>query len=61
MQGLGVTRDSDLFEVGGCLVRLAMWPTERLWEHVEEAVAGELLASCVEIDFHRNSVIIYKI
>ena len=35
MQELGVTRTSDLFEVAGCLLRLALWPTDLLWREVE--------------------------
>ena len=27
---------SNLFDVAGCLLRLAMWPTDALWERVEE-------------------------
>lgn len=31
---LGVNSTSDLLEVAGCMLRLALWPTERLWEEV---------------------------
>jgi hypothetical protein len=31
---LGVGSTSDLYEVAGCMLRLALWPTEHLWEEV---------------------------
>lgn len=31
---LGVSKDDDLMQVAGCLLRLSMWPTERMWEEV---------------------------
>lgn len=31
---LGVNRTSDLYEVAGCMLRLALWPTEMLWTEV---------------------------
>ena len=33
---LGITENSDLYEVGGCLLRLAMWPTDMLFNEVFE-------------------------
>ena len=33
---LGVRADANLFEVAGCMLRLAMWPTPLLWLLVEE-------------------------
>ena len=33
---LGITEQSDLYEVGGCLLRLAMWPTDLLFEQIHE-------------------------
>jgi hypothetical protein len=30
-------RDVDLFEAAGCLLRLALWPTDRLWQEVDRA------------------------
>jgi hypothetical protein len=33
---------SDLFEAAGCMLRLAMWPTDRLWALVDEAAADLL-------------------
>jgi hypothetical protein len=32
---LGIGKDSDLFEAAGCMLRLALWPTEKLWSAVE--------------------------
>ena len=32
---LGIHADHDLYEVAGCLLRLALWPTERLWHEVD--------------------------
>lgn len=31
---LGVNETSNLYEVAGCMMRLAMWPTETLWQEV---------------------------
>lgn len=28
----------DLFEVAGCMLRLVMWPTDLLWELVDEVI-----------------------
>ena len=36
---IGIYPDSDLLEVAGCLLRLAMWPTEKLWSYVENVLA----------------------
>lgn len=32
---LGIPEGSDLYEVGGCMLRLALWPTQRLWGEVD--------------------------
>ena len=32
---LGLGHDSDLFEMAGCMLRLAMWPSEKLWAAVD--------------------------
>lgn len=35
--GNGHTHNSDnLFEAAGCLIRLALWPTENLWQEVDK-------------------------
>ncbi len=31
---MGITPESDLYEVAGCMIRLALWPTEYLWDEV---------------------------
>lgn len=36
---------SDLYELGGCLLRLAMWPTERLWEALDESLDAQFSLS----------------
>ena len=33
---LGVSDTDDLYEVAGCLMRLALWPTEYLWSLVSD-------------------------
>lgn len=33
---------SDLYEMAGCMLRLAMWPTERLWEALDESLDAQL-------------------
>ena len=32
---IGVHEGDDLAEVAGCMLRLALWPTEELWTHVK--------------------------
>ena len=32
---LNLYRSSDLFEAAGCILRLVMWPTDRLWEEAD--------------------------
>ncbi len=34
MKALGVDETSNLYEVAGCMMRLALWPTELLWQEV---------------------------
>lgn len=48
----GVTAGSDLLEAAGCLLRLAMWPTQHLWDVVDKLIAEELykLGSSVDPD-----------
>ena len=35
----GLDATSDLFEVAGCMMRLAMWPTSKLWSILESEFA----------------------
>lgn len=30
-EALGVTEQDDLYEVAGCMLRLALWPTNKLY------------------------------
>lgn len=39
LAGLGITATSNLLEVAGCMMRLAMWPTDRLWEFAAKEVS----------------------
>eukprot|EP01036_Dinobryon_divergens_P043977 gene43977-58631_t len=39
---LGITQGSDLFEAAGCMLRLALWPTAKLWRTVERQIGSEL-------------------
>jgi len=42
LSALGVDRDKDdLFEVAGCLMRLALWPTPSLWKSLDLLVQSE--------------------
>ena len=40
LQELGIDNSTDLFEAAGCLLRLAMWPTDLLFRSVEELSAN---------------------
>jgi hypothetical protein len=47
---LGVNSSTDLYEVAGCLLRLALWPTNQLWDEVGKQIRefeGTLQASSV--------------
>lgn len=35
---LGVDDSTDLFEVGGCMLRLAMTPTDKLWDAIDASL-----------------------
>lgn len=35
---LGITSSADLFEIAGCLLRLAVWPTEKLWKALDQSL-----------------------
>jgi hypothetical protein len=40
MDTLGLVKgESDLFEVAGCITRLVMWPTDYLWNLIDEVYA----------------------
>ena len=39
---LGITSETDLFEVAGCMLRLAIWPTEKLWKSLDKSVQSQL-------------------
>jgi hypothetical protein len=36
VEKLGVNSTNDLFEVAGCMLRLAFWPTDELWKEVDK-------------------------
>ena len=40
LDSLGVTSESDLIEVAGCLSRLALWPTPLLWSELKTSLGG---------------------
>jgi hypothetical protein len=42
MKKLGITVRDSLHEAAGCLLRLVMWPTEKLWALVDEFYRGRL-------------------
>lgn len=33
---MGVSRESDLYEVAGCMLRLVLWPTDTLWATLDQ-------------------------
>lgn len=39
---MGVSKDQDFYEVAGCLLRLVMWPTEKMWSHMHDLFEREL-------------------
>lgn len=38
LASLGITRATNLLEAAGCMLRLVMWPTEKLWAFVAKEV-----------------------
>jgi len=43
-QTLGIDRDSDLYEAAGCLLRLAMWPSDHLWRVLDASFTDQHFA-----------------
>lgn len=41
MRALGVTNNTNLYEMSGCLLRLAMWPTEKMWDYVDKTMTDD--------------------
>jgi hypothetical protein len=41
MRALGVTNITNLYEMSGCLLRLAMWPTEKMWDYVDKTMTDD--------------------
>jgi len=39
---MGISKDQDLFEVAGCLLRLVMWPTDKMWSHMHDMYEHDL-------------------
>ena len=38
LKRLGINKDTDLYEASGCMLRLVMWPTERLWKALDKSL-----------------------
>ena len=48
MRDMGMKNDTNLYEMAGCMLRLAMWPTEKMWEYIDKemiAAARDMPAS----------------
>ena len=48
MRDMGMKSDTNLYEMAGCMLRLAMWPTEKMWEYIDKemiAAARDMPAS----------------
>jgi hypothetical protein len=43
-EALGVDGATDLYEVAGCLLRLAMWPSDKLWAVLDASFQSQLSA-----------------
>lgn len=41
---LGISSETDLFEAAGCMLRLAMWPTERLWKALDKSLETQFIS-----------------
>jgi hypothetical protein len=42
---LGIESSTDLYEVGGCLLRLVMWPSKNMWTQVDQWMVNHGLSS----------------
>lgn len=40
---LGISTETDLFEAAGCMLRLAMWPTEKLWKALDKSLEDQFI------------------
>jgi hypothetical protein len=54
---LGISGDTDLFEAAGCMLRLAMWPTEKLWNALDKSLESQMLSrpsmdTSYQVGFH---------
>ena len=38
---LDMKMGADLYEIAGCMLRLAMWPTEKLWQALDESLVAQ--------------------
>eukprot|EP01031_Cornospumella_fuschlensis_P024723 gene24723-29875_t len=43
LSSLGIDKDANLYEVAGCLLRLVMYPSEKLWQAVDSFIADTLV------------------
>ncbi len=55
LETLGIREDTDLFEAAGCLLRLAMWPTDKLFDLLEERSRDVYKATRTDTDVNANS------
>ena len=38
LKRLGINKDTDLYEASGCMLKLVMWPTDRLWKALDKSL-----------------------
>ena len=51
---LGITNETDLFEASGCMLRLVLWPTQKLWTALDNTLRPSLVG-------RESSVISYQV
>ena len=51
MRDMGMKPETNLFEMAGCMLRLAMWPTEKMWEYIDK----EMIAAAKEMPVSMSS------
>jgi hypothetical protein len=42
---LGITNSTNLYLAAGCMLRLVMWPTDHLWERMENITLSSLISA----------------
>lgn len=45
LRAIGIDESTNLFDAAGCLLRLVMWPTQKLWDSLDEVMELAVIAN----------------